>query len=142
MKNWERYESEIRRLNTLAFSKNKNTFGYCENTVCDNCDFETDETADCRQEKINWLYEEVEPILTKRERAFCEMFCFADAKWLARHENGLLNLFYIKPHKTKTHWANNSINSMGAIDSAAFPFITWEDKEPWSIADLLKLEVE
>lgn len=28
------------------------------------------------------------------------------------------------------------------IDSACFPFIKWEDKRPWSIEELLKLEVE
>lgn len=141
MKNWEKYEKEIKELNSLAFSKNRNTFGYCENTVCDNCDF--DETGtDCIQKKINWLYKESKPTLTKDERAFCEMFCFTDAKWIARNEDGLLNLFYIKPYKTKTYWDNGIINSMGAIDYAAFPFIIWEDEEPWSIADLLELEVE
>lgn len=142
MKNWEKYESEIRKFidKGKGFGLFGKELGSCLNNSCMECKFNT--VVGCNYEVVAWLFEEVKPTLTKRERAFCEIFCFAGAKWIARNENGFLNLFYIKPHKTKTSWDNYSINSIGAIDRTAFPFITWEDKEPWSIAELLELEVE
>lgn len=141
MKNWEKYEKEIKELNSLAFSKNRNTFGYCENTVCDNCDF--DETGtDCIQKKINWLYKEVKPILTKDERAFCEMFDIDSSgeTYITRDAGGRLELWADKPINCDGYWSEADAGIR--LDPSYFLFISYKDENPWSIADLLELEVE
>lgn len=82
------------------------------------------------------------PKLTKRERAFCEA---VPAGWIARDENGKLHLFDLvsEPYKQNRGWLKRSVSCNHIrLDGAEFRFIKWEDEKPWSVEDLLKLEVE
>ena len=109
----------------------------CSDVKCDNCDI----YAACAINMIEWLYDEhVEyPKLTKRERAFCEA---VKTGWIARESGGNLFYFTEKPEYLKVGFytnANYYCRIYGLEND--FEFIKWEDKEPWSVEDLLKLEV-
>lgn len=93
---------------------------------------------------IDWLLAEhtEKPKLTKRERAFCE---FVESGYIGATENGYLYFFKDKPAKTGDgFWISK--NDADVIifpkNSGPFRFIRWEDDEPWSVEDLLKLEVQ
>lgn len=111
--------------------------------------------GNCTTRKLKWLYEEhiEQPKLTKKERAFLEI-CNPEC-YIARDNGGTIYLYEIKPDRSVHKWSCNSgscinlthynnnnfmlnISDLGDI----FPFITWEEDEPWSVEDLLKLEVE
>lgn len=98
-----------------------------------------------RQKIIDWLNAEhiEKPVLTKRERAFCE---FAMGGYIARSENGNLYCFWDEPHKNCGYWitADGARFAYFAIDTdnMLLPFIKSEDEEPWNVEDLLKLEVQ
>lgn len=94
-------------------------------------------------ERIKWLMSEYkpEPVLTAREKGFVE---FAQEGWLARDMDGALCWFMRKPHRCKDEghrcW-NGTANTIAFKKlNEIFPFITWEDEEPWSISDLRKLK--
>lgn len=112
----------------------------CSEIECEECDLLTDLHA-CTASKIKWIYEEAAPApaptLTKEERAFCS---FIKNGYIARDSDEYLYVYTGKPTKGGAVW--KSCEGYLCIDSACFPFIKWEDKRPWSIEELLKLEVE
>ena len=82
-----------------------------------------------------------QPKLTKRERAFCEI---VQTGLIARDEDGGIHLFEKAgdPYKSDREWLMESeYGDYIRIKSDEFDFIRWEDENPWSIEDLLKLEV-
>lgn len=93
----------------------------------------------------NCEYYHVErPKLTKRERLYCEL---VEEGWLARDSDSCLWLYINKiPKKFSSSWDADTTNA-DVLElnvpnfSNAFSFIKWEDEQPWSIEDLLKLEV-
>ena len=106
------------------------------------CDFHN--TPDCDVAMIKWLYSEhkVQPKLTKKERQFCEL---VETGYISRDKDGALFWFDSKPIKGMYIWSNagKSWSLSNFINKKFnFHFITWDDKEPWSVEDLLKLEVE
>lgn len=137
--NMEHYRGEIEE-----FVENNRSFGVkngvsvdchivgcsaCE-LLCNHCDIGT----------IKWLMSEYkpEPVLTAREKGFVE--CIAGG-WLARDEGNVLVWFNCKPHKETDYWylaAGDCVN----INKDYFPFITWEDEEPWAVEELRKLKVQ
>ena len=89
---------------------------------------------------IKWLLEEniEKPKLTKKERMFCEL---VETGWIARDKNGSIWWNDKRPTKQVRTWSGaRNVFHVGAITK--FSFIKWEDEEPWSVEDLLKLEVE
>ena len=85
-------------------------------------------------------------IITVEELMFIR--CFVDAyTYIARNADGRLNLFYEEPKADKTKWYLDStecedIDFGIEIDDDLFGFISWNSKTAWSIAELMKLEVE
>lgn len=123
--------------------KKDGTIGICSETLCPECVlYEFAKNGTCNvEEALKWANaEHIEaPKLTKRERAFCEA---VKEGWIARDEGGTLYWF---PQ-------NESVEKMASIWSASeysnisfmileFSFVKWEDEKPWSVEDLLKLEV-
>ena len=109
----------------------------CCKKSCANCWADILETL--KQEHIE------QPKLTKRERAFCEA---VQTGWLARDYSGNLAWRDNKPEKVQeTHdkyWLGNGsivvwVHALFKEDG--FGFIQWKDEKPWSIEELLKLEV-
>lgn len=104
--------------------------------------------GDCHLNLIEWFCEEhkEQPKLTKKERQFCEL---VETGWITRDKDGDICFRTYKPYeKTGRYWqgysgSDGQLLHLDKIGSALkFSFITWEDKEPWSVEELLKLEVE
>lgn len=155
MTNFEYYKEEILKLinnnEEFTFSTNGKIIP-CRVDVslseCRSCVFYDCES--CHTELFRWLYAEhkEQPKLTKKERLFCEL---VERGWICSDKNGSLFLYSVKPQDKNNHeWKTPNYcdtfdlnyrltrNVMGCT----FSFITWDDAEPWSIEDLLKLEVE
>ena len=97
--------------------------------------------GECWREFFKYLAEEhiEQPKLTKRERAFCEA---VQTGWIARDKNGGLNWSREAPFKDGfQHWDIKSIENAYFVTNKFFEFVKWEDEKPWSIEDLLKLDV-
>lgn len=160
MTNYEFYKEEIemRYRNVEAFALTKQgCIVNCGSINCQACMFScytnpATRGLSCGDRKMMWaVHEHVEkPKLTKQERKFCELFESKDV-WIAKDKSGALYLYDKKPHKGKELYdeiweANYYGNTMDGIvfklAEMKFEFIKWEDEEPWSIEELLKLEVE
>ena len=139
--------NKLEKILELSKSKGfKSLFEECDCNIgedCPNCSFtkvlgHNHCNLDHCAEELLEEYEEPHK-LTKRERAFCE---YAQEGWIAREESGSLYYFAEKP-TTKDiygHWVDGGNFSL--IIEGLFPFITWEDEEPYSVEDLLTWEVE
>ena len=137
MTNFEKYKDEI--LEVIKQGDNpalKNgVITPCNTTNCMECEFYTG--YGCIKKFIKWLYVEAKPTLTAKERAFCEM---VTEGYIARDEDGELYIYANEPLKEKVGWSYDADYLI--LNSEYFPFIKWEDESPWSIEELLKLEVE
>ena len=150
MTNFEFYKDEIQKITecnngTVAVVDDKPV--PCNSVHrCKSCAFNG---ASCAKGITKWLYaEHVEkPTLTKKERAFCE---FLGSGFIARDYNGCLafnpNGFTDKSYSSGqwVYIGPGPYTTRLDVDifTKSFPFITWKDKEPWSVEDLLKLEVK
>lgn len=148
MKNWEKYEKQIKENGLAHIAVTKNGKMKMCNKECDDCIFNDNENTHCSDSFLDWLYEEATPWLTRQERDICEAFdktfYFLSDLYIARNKNNELYIYCPKPIKYTTEWDNDDDLSCCEIGirRELFQFITWEDEKPWSIADLLKLEVE
>lgn len=141
MTNFEYYQDEILKIaekNSLIGLINGKPIS-CKDTYCIRCDWYDTE---CRKDCFNWLYaEHVEkPKLTKRERLFCE---FIEYGWITISVCDEIIWTSNKPSKINGRWqawGGKNLNLTHKFD-LKFDFIKLEDKEPWSVEDLLKLEV-
>lgn len=141
--NMEHYRGEIEELlNKGGMFTPAIVYGkpvYCGDLRCSLCECESD---GCTVGFIKWLMSEYkeEPVLTEREKHFVE---FAQEGWLAREPEGVLNWFAQKPKRDEDHECWNGAVYVFPFErlSVLFPFITWEDEEPWSVESLRKLKV-
>ena len=123
----------------------------CANISCKSCGFGGTFGTCCGPRK-EWLTSEhiEKPKLTKKERQFCEL---VETGWIVK--NGCSNdigncdlvLYGNKPKKVveELYWiasARTAIIIDERFPGCNFSFITWGDKEPWSVEELLKLEYE
>ena len=76
--------------------------------------------------------------LTKRERGYCE---YREHGYIARDKPKELFWYDTKPHKMTIGWCAGG-GCSEKIEKEMFPFITWEDEEPYDIIDLLTLDYE
>ena len=144
MTNFEKYKDAI-----LEITKHGHGFGLvnnkitdCYDTGCNKCEFD----GACNLHRFNWLYSEYrEPIkLTKREWYFLTL---VGNGYIARDGDEDLMWYEEKPYRDYNHekqfWdTKGEYNEFYGLNlNQMFPFITWES-EPWSVEDLLKLEVE
>lgn len=159
MTNFEHYKDEILEIidseKDVAVFKDKPiacSYSGCNTTCRYN---EKDCLSKGSKQVIKWLYEEYveppkQPKLTKKERQFCEL---VETGWISRDKDGKLSIRTNKPIKREYGWIDSILLQTGNLTGSynrineeilhtSFSFITWEDKEPWSIKDLLKLEVE
>ena len=148
MTNFEYYKETILEIindgSSLGVYKGKPV--KCTSIECSECISSNDEHG-CDKGIYNWLYEEYveqpkQPKLTKKERQFCEL---VERGWICRSKyKDMLSWFESKPEKLNEIWTSHCIMSSIALDilNLDFSFITWDDAEPWSVEDLLKLEEE
>lgn len=134
MKNWEKYEEELKSVGTTSFGithYDKKVLN-CDDMHCSGCIFNKDnlwgDSRLCGYDKMRWLfkdYEEPQPKLTKKEKAFVDAISNS-ALQIRRNREGELYL-------------DIGIASV-SLNPDMFPFIDCG----WfrSISDLKKLEVE
>ena len=151
MTNFEYYKEEI-----LEIINNGDSLGVCKGKPVKCTSIECSECISsdgqgCDKGIYPWLYAEhtEQPKLTKKERQFCEL---VETGWIVRGELGDLNFWIKKPEKRHQgaygYWMASSNddekynNGISNCLNIKFSFITWDDAEPWSVEDLLKLEVE
>lgn len=141
MKNWEKYEEEVKEMN-YEFGVIGNEIKRCDATTCKDCTFRHD--IKCNPERVKWLYEDYEgpkPKLTKKEWVIVETFSSVDSDhYIARDENGLLYIYAGPPIRAKHNW--DGIYSALRLRTKLFPFITWESGKAWSIGELKELKVK
>lgn len=97
----------------------------------------------------NWKKDKgIMPTLTKEDKIVCKaLSLYARSEtYIARDYTNLLFVYFSKPVKSEEDewWSsdNDKVMKPLAIEDRFFKFITWDDEEPWLLADLLKLEVE
>lgn len=143
MTNFEYYKKEILEItnngDNVAVRDDKPIA--CESLeYCTECEIKY---GDCQFARTKWFCAEhiEQPKLTKKERQFCEL---VETGWIARDGDGLLVYYVQKPKRGDNCWIPYSdvLRIDNRFPYIGFPFIKWEDKKPWSIEDLLKLEVE
>ena len=99
------------------------------------------ENRECNKCRIDWLNtEHKEQIkLSDVERVFLENVD-KDYKWIARDKSGAeLKVYTEKPIK-KDHYWHSTVYKYITPFNHLFQFITWNDSEPYNIAELLKGE--
>ena len=138
--NFEFYKDEIleKTKGNSAISMVNGKLASCDATSCAMCDF----NPECNTRFMQWLYAEHidAPKLTKRERAFCEA---VQTGWIARDKDRKIYWFPADEEIQKTEMMWNAETFMNvSITKLAFAFVKWEDEKPWSVEDLLKLEVK
>lgn len=154
MDNYEKFRDEIIEIigkaRNIAIENGKPVS--CSSISCDLCDWGNGKCDGITFQKYYDLFKEwanaeyVEPPrLTKAERAFCEWL--VSGCYIARDSSGDLYIYIRKPVKGGMVWGTpdetcERWSHLGAIFNVSFPFIKWEDEKPWSVADLLKLEVQ
>lgn len=112
----------------------------CCGLLCENCKFYTEK--DCGTASREWLEEEyVEQMFISRKDVRL-LECIKDGyEYIARDLNGSLCLYTTKPERNREVWFSNpGFVNLKRI-SVDFPMVKWDDKEPWKIDDLEKLEV-
>lgn len=142
MTNYEKYKDQVIELiakgNRIGLLNGK--IVNCDSIHCDHCGF--NEIGNCYNARRDWLNAEhiEKPKLTQREWHLCKAI---EEGWIVRNKNDILYLHRGKPRKGGEIWLSPGfIISVKNIISDGFSFIQWQDEEPWSIEDLLKLEVE
>lgn len=123
----------------------------CIGADCSECELSGCAPHDCLSKRKAWLNAEhiEKPKLTKKERQFCEL---VETGWIARDKDGKSYYATQKPYKSESSLYNpgewvvpgghNYTKLRDICGYKTFSFITWDDKEPWSVEELLKLEVE
>jgi hypothetical protein len=143
MLNAEYYKEKIKKVG-LAFGFVNGEIVPCSETACNECDFQRDVVTGCSLKTVEWLISECkEPVtLTAKEKHFAE--CLIDG-FVARDKNNDLYWFKVMPEKTGEAWMHKSntrlskINGVDMFSFNPFPFIKWEDEEPWAVSELRKL---
>ena len=145
MKNWEKFEKEIRVIGLTNIAVVNGRVIHCDDVEKCNCCELSAYKDNCLAELINWLYSEADkPKVTKRAR---KLLGLVETGYIARDKGDVICWFKDKPYRYDTYWGmaagdNNCFLDLKTINmEKEFSFITWED-EPWNVEDLLKLEVE
>lgn len=136
MRNWERYEDSVRNTSGCFGVTEEGDIIGCASLRCGKCIF-----PNCFVDRLNWLYSEYEPLKPKptaREKGFLDgTNC---GGYIARDGNGALYMYsYYPEKKINGTWDSDVFIRLNA---ELFPFIRWEDEEPWSLLDLKNLKVK
>lgn len=144
MKNKEKWAKEITEIaingNQLTVDKNgrpaKCVYG------CNNCMFGHDKEKSCFVAIKEWAEEEYieKPKISRNDRTFLD-YIQDGYRYMARNKRGSLFAYKAKPGRGEITWAYEF--GMLSADKVKidFPMVKWENKEPWLIEDLKKLEV-
>ena len=131
MKNWEKYDKEVKEIGLDKFAMDKRTdmVCMCGTISCEDCRFHSPALEACGISAAKWLYsdyEELKPKLTKEEKAIVDAFIYTDYK-IGRDKDGRL-------------WLYAEICQL-LLKKELFPFIESGTRE-WTLQELKELEVE
>lgn len=140
MKNFEAYESEIKKLQTnIALMKN-NELVPCTRASCGECKFNSSD-SNCLAKLFEWFYEEYkEPIkLSRLEFELLKCLKGEKLEYLARDKCKVyVHAYGTKPQKGNLGWFTETRDCCCmSLFSNCFKFIKWEDEEPYKIQDIL-----
>lgn len=153
MKNKEKFAKEIFNIacsgDSIAITMTTNEIVSCKSIECGKCIFKVEEHEECSDKIKKWCESEYieKPTLTKNEKSYLDIL-LDNFKYIARDEDGILAAFTTCPVKDSDSWHNYKNKGVYCIvttkifKNVTFDFIKWEDKEPWCIEDLKKLEVK
>lgn len=112
----------------------------CSSLICENCKFGKKE--ECKTAIKDWLEEEYiePPVISKKDKVFLE-YLKDGYKYIARDYDGDIFLYTNKPEKRFGDWYSDGEYAGIKSFDVCFPMIKRDDKEPWNIEDLRKLEV-
>lgn len=139
MKNWEKFEKEIVAANGCVGIVDEKIVE-CFGPYCEQCVFKS---VSCSEKRIKWLYSEYEPLkpkLTAREKAFLDEI--ESNTYIARDKCGALYMYLFYPKKGDTRWSSGHVGDNIRLNAELFPFIRWEDENPWLLSDLRKLKMK
>ena len=152
MNKLEKYFKELSKIDgdiAIINDKPKECYYNYNKSTCKNCRrnlFKNDSEQMCSVHGlIEWLAEEYieKPELTLNEYKLCQIL---KKGWLARNKfNGLI-LHVTKPSiKDNIAWISSGsafeVSNL-MFEDVKFEFIKWEDEKPWSVEDLLRLDVK
>lgn len=142
MKNREKNAEQIldvalNKHDIVAVTRNNEIVG-CKDISCKDCLFRGIDTS-CYIEREKWANAEYteESKITERDSGFLRYL--NDNLYIARDETGLLGIYTKKPIKGKTRWHGGFADGLTYIN-VSFPMIKWDDKEPWRVSELKRLE--
>lgn len=98
-----------------------------------------EEIANIWAEKNHEEYIE-KPKISRSDRTFLD-YVPENYKYMARDEDGMLFAYKERPRKRSEIWICGSELFEIYKAKVKFPMVKWENKEPWLIEDLKKLEV-
>lgn len=139
--NMEHYRKEIEAVD-YDFTLMNGDICKCKPSICNKCDFNTADS--CSQEITKWLMSEYKPELIKtlkaREKHFVE---FIENGFLTRDKSGYLYWYEGKPIKDNAWWVGHEYrNIILGNNEDFFPFVKWEDEEPWEVSGLREWKVK
>lgn len=145
MKNKEKYAKEIMEIacsgNRIAINKGSGCIVPCDGLLCSKCLFRAN---DCRKNIKEWAESEYieKPVISKKDREFLE-YISPYVEYITRNPSGALYIYTSKPYKQIDCWSASACEAEKSlwIFKIDLPMVKWEDKEPWLIEDLKKLEV-
>ena len=145
MINAEKYKDELKSLNDKdklwcsAFDKRNMIFDSCLNVKCENCAFNCGEG--CNNGRYNWLLSEYKKPIILIELEYKILKYLADNTkymYIARDKSGFLGVYHNKPDKLNDAWGCYGTTCCLNVFTKLCQFVKFEDKEPYSINDILK----
>lgn len=141
MKNFEAYEDKIKEYDYDFALKNGEVIK-CYGT-CKNCDFRSNNSGNCKYNQIKWLYEKYKKKIPLATKTILENLN-ERYKWIVKDRNGNVWAYENRPRKEIdiNKWTNVDNGYMcgfrKVFKEGIFNFLSWEDKEPTNIEELLK----
>lgn len=130
MTNFEKYKEEIEKLkNKYSFTLDldRNVVN-CNDIPCCNCKFQ--DIVTCKNNRINWLFDEYKEKLDDKEKTLVENVGIAKGvhyRYIARDKDGTLTLFKKVPRKTGGGCWSTDLAEWFEIHNSLFPWIHHED---------------
>lgn len=150
MKNFEAYEDKIKELKGEIALNKSNELVSCIGFYCRDCKFSNSGNSEyCPKNMFEWLYKEYKnqkPKIPLATKVILENLK-DNWNWIAKDRTGRVYVYDTKPFKKVSLWNNNdndddcdcdSANVDKLLDEKLLDFISWNDKEPTNIKELLE----
>ena len=111
----------------------------CNFTNCAKCELcNNSPESICEDLQWEWMLSEFDGFLSKQDRAFCECFTDSSNFFIARDQDGGLNLHSSEPERWENCWKGCA--TPHELNPEMFKFITWESGKAWTLEEIRNLE--